>query len=73
MCGISKSTVSRLFADIDDRVKAFLEWPIEGDWRSPSGSNRWHHDRSPVDQCHPGFHRGRLYVKVRQDNRPVQR
>lgn len=30
--GISKSQVSRLCADIDDRVKAFLERPIEGDW-----------------------------------------
>ncbi len=32
MSGISKSQVSRLCADIDDRVKAFLERPIEGDW-----------------------------------------
>jgi putative transposase len=31
MSGISKSQVSRLCADIDDRVKAFLERPIEGD------------------------------------------
>jgi putative transposase len=30
--GISKSQVSRLCADIDDRVKAFLERPIGGDW-----------------------------------------
>jgi putative transposase len=30
--GISKSQVSRLCEDIDDRVKAFLERPIEGDW-----------------------------------------
>ncbi len=32
MSGISKSQVSRLCADIDDRVKAFLERSIEGDW-----------------------------------------
>jgi transposase-like protein len=30
--GISKSQVSRLCEDIDGRVKAFLERPIEGDW-----------------------------------------
>lgn len=32
MSGISKSQVSRLCGEIDDRVKAFLERPIEGDW-----------------------------------------
>jgi transposase-like protein len=32
MSGISKSQVSRLCKDIDARVKAFLERPIEGDW-----------------------------------------
>jgi putative transposase len=32
MSGISKSQVSRLCAEIDERVKAFLERPIEGDW-----------------------------------------
>jgi putative transposase len=32
MTGISKSQVSRLCAEIDDRVKAFLDRPIEGDW-----------------------------------------
>ena len=32
MSGISKSQVSRLCEDIDVRVKAFLERPIEGDW-----------------------------------------
>jgi transposase-like protein len=30
--GISKSQVSRLCAEIDERVNAFLERPIEGDW-----------------------------------------
>jgi len=32
MTGISKSRVSRLCEEIDERVKAFLERPIEGDW-----------------------------------------
>jgi putative transposase len=32
MSGISKSQVSRLCADIDERVNAFLNRPIEGDW-----------------------------------------
>jgi putative transposase len=32
MSGISKSQVSRLCAEIDERVSAFLERPLEGDW-----------------------------------------
>jgi putative transposase len=32
MSGISKSQVSRLCAEIDERVHAFLSRPIEGDW-----------------------------------------
>lgn len=32
MTGISKSQVSRLCAEIDERVNAFLERPIEGQW-----------------------------------------
>lgn len=32
MSGISRSQVSRLCAEIDDKVKAFLARPIEGDW-----------------------------------------
>src|SRR5512136_476556 len=32
MSGVSKSQVSRLCEEIDERVKAFLERPIEGDW-----------------------------------------
>ncbi len=32
MGGISKSQVPRLRAEIDDKVKAFLTRPIEGDW-----------------------------------------
>jgi putative transposase len=32
MSGISKSQVSRLCQEIDERVKAFLDRPIEGEW-----------------------------------------
>jgi len=32
MSGVSKSQVSRLCEEIDDKVKAFLDRPIEGDW-----------------------------------------
>jgi putative transposase len=32
LAGISKSTVSKLCKDIDDRVNAFLERPLVGDW-----------------------------------------
>jgi transposase-like protein len=32
MSGVSKSQVSRLCGEIDDRVKTFLDRPIEGDW-----------------------------------------
>ncbi len=32
MSGISKSQVSRLCSEIDERVHAFLDRPIEGDW-----------------------------------------
>jgi transposase-like protein len=32
MTGISKSQVSRLVAEIDDKVEAFLNRPLEGDW-----------------------------------------
>jgi len=32
MSGISKSQVSRLCADIDDKVHSFLDRPLEGDW-----------------------------------------
>ena len=32
MTGISKSQVSRLCGEIDDKVRTFLERPLEGDW-----------------------------------------
>ena len=49
MSGLSKSQVSRLCEDIDGKVKAFLDRPIEGDWHSPSDLNRWRLDGSPLD------------------------
>jgi putative transposase len=33
MSGVSKSRVSRLCAEIDERVTAFLDRPLENDWR----------------------------------------
>src|SRR6185312_7805088 len=32
MTGISKSQVSRLCGEIDDKIKAFLDRPLEGEW-----------------------------------------
>ncbi len=32
MSGVSKSELSRLCVELDERVQAFLERPIEGDW-----------------------------------------
>lgn len=32
MSGVAKSQVSRRCEEIDERVKAFLDRPIEGDW-----------------------------------------
>ncbi len=32
MSGISKSQVSRLCAEIDDKIRSFLERPLEGEW-----------------------------------------
>ena len=32
LSGISKSQVSKLCKDIDDRINAFLDRPIDGEW-----------------------------------------
>ena len=32
MSGISKSQVSRLCGEIDDKIHGFLDRPLEGDW-----------------------------------------
>jgi transposase-like protein len=42
--GISKSQVSRLCAEIDDKIAAFLNRPLEGDWPpavDPRGRASW--------------------------------
>lgn len=39
MSGISKSQVSRLCEEIDGKVKAFLNRPLEGDWPSAGGQS----------------------------------
>jgi len=40
MTGIPKSQVSRLCGEINERVHAFLDRPIEGDWPYPSAAIR---------------------------------
>lgn len=40
MTGISKSQVSRLAVEIDERVHAFLDRPLEGDWPSKPHATR---------------------------------
>ena len=68
MTAISKSQVSRLCGEIDDKVKAFLGRPIEGDWplsvdrrHLREGAPEWPHCLSRGD-C-----RGR-----RQQRRPAR-
>jgi putative transposase len=51
--GVSKSQVSRLCEEIDDKVKAFLERPIEGDW-----PYIW------IDATYPKVRRGGRIVSV---------
>jgi putative transposase len=53
MSGISKSQVSRLCEEIDGKVKAFLERPIEGDWQY-----LW------IDATYPKVRRGGRIVSV---------
>jgi hypothetical protein len=49
MSGISKSQVSRLCAEIDEKVHAFLDRPLEGDWPYVHGDKQRaaHHGWSP--------------------------
>lgn len=51
--GISKSQVSRLCEEIDERVDAFLSRPIHCECHAPSGSNRWRLSGStrPTSRC----------------------
>jgi hypothetical protein len=61
LSGISKSQVSKLCKDIDERVKAFLERPLEG--RLPPGPK-------PGGGCDlPEGARGRTHRLGRRDNR----
>src|SRR3954464_12682400 len=53
LSGISKSQVSKLCKDIDERVNAFLERPIEGEWR-----NLW------LDAPYPKVREGGRIVSV---------
>ena len=53
MSGISKSQVSRLCEEIDDKVNAFLERPIEGEW-----PYLW------IDATYPKVRRGGRIVSV---------
>ncbi len=48
LSGISKSTVSKLCKDIDERVNDFLERPLTGAWRSARRSDRWRARPSPL-------------------------
>jgi transposase-like protein len=50
--GISKSQVSRLCGEIDGKVKAFLDRPIAGDWRSPLSLEPMARQGSPLDRRH---------------------
>jgi transposase-like protein len=55
MSGVSKSQVSRLCEEIDGKVKAFLDRPIEGDWpylcHLPQGAPRWAHRLGGCHHC----------------------
>jgi putative transposase len=51
MTGISKSQVSRLCAEIDERVNAFLERRIEGERRRRNPSGRRFCASSPGTAC----------------------
>ena len=70
MSGISKSQVSRLCEEIDDKVKAFLERPIEG--VDPHENAPWKRfpDR-PGDGRRPYIGVGATYLKVRRRGRIV--
>jgi transposase-like protein len=49
--GMSKSQVSRLCAEIDERVNAFLSRPPEGAWRSPLLLGPMAQRGSPLARC----------------------
>ena len=55
MSGVSKSQVSRLCGEIDDKVNGFLDRPLEGDWPylciRDSGSGRRTRSRASLPGC----------------------
>jgi transposase-like protein len=67
LTGISKSTVSKLCKDIDDRVREFLDRPIAGDWpylwldatylkvRQGGRIGRFRSCRASTARAQPGF------------------
>jgi Transposase, Mutator family len=65
MSGISKSPVSRLCEEIDDKVKAFLDRPIEGGrlavfmggWYIPQSAARWSYHLCCCHHCGRRQHR----------------
>ncbi|GAA3102819.1 hypothetical protein GCM10010520_54950 [Rhizobium viscosum] len=72
MSGISKSQVSRLCEEIDDKVKAFLARPIEGEWpylwidaTYPCTSSAA--PRDPDAFLH-GVHRGQIRLERRRSD-----
>ena len=63
MTGISKSQVSKLCKEIDERVRAFLDRPLEGDWPylidpPTEGPRRRAHRLGGDDNCRRGQHGG---------------
>jgi putative transposase len=65
MEGISKSQVSRLCGEIDERVNAFLTRPLEGDW--PAGRHLHQGPARPPHRLHRRHRRRR-----RQHRRPAR-
>jgi len=59
MSGISKSQVSPLCAENDDKVKAFLNRPIEGDWPYRWIDGTYVRARQLTDPAHAGERGGR--------------
>ncbi len=49
--GISKSQVSRLCAEIDERVNAFLARPLEGAWPYPGSTPHTSKHAKPAASC----------------------
>ena len=65
LSGISKSQVSKLCKEIDERVKAFLERPLEGDWPylwyPPTGALDW-----PLEAARGRYAAPRIWSRPRR-------